>query len=1190
MKKRLIIACILAVLFCMMEICCAYTTPAVPEGYPDIIEGLDFGGETIWIYDWWSNDDENHSSREMNPDADTQKLYEYRNWLEETYNCRIVETALSDWAGNPDELNSIVQNQDSSKLCVIAVASDFISGTLSGNLFMPWRIDISEDKWNQADSRVMTVKEKVYGVSVGKTQLSSCMYFNKRVLAEAGIDWNDIYDAQADGTWTWEMMESIMAQVQRDIDNDGILDVYGMTGSGDELAIGLMCSNNASFFDYNDAGMLQIAANRPEALAALTRWQDWNGMYMTPMPEGASWDWFKDYWKEGTTAFYPGLIWQGFQKYSEMSDMEDEWGCVMYPKGPDAETYLSNANDNIYGVPNVYDEETARKIQLIFDLYTNETPGVDNSNSWIGDLYDYTDERAVNETYAMIREEEHSAANTTLVLGRTSDVLGTSLLWGPLSSMTVQEAIEQASPLWEEMITELYDGFCEHVFANDEDYSEDKHLRRCTKCGKCFYIEHHYNENTCEYMDDENHCLICVDCGHRKMCGHVRYCTGTSCIYCGATGVTFRGDAVHLYDENLWESDEWTHYHICALCGERIGSEDHFTWCDRDHRICALCGYKTESAENTEIEIVHTGQEIIQYDDTSHTMYCWVCGEIISEAEEHSFTNWRYYNTLNDYRQCRICHYREYEAHETDRETGECIKCHKAIIVSNEYPAILIDPATGEPYNFGGETIWIYDWWSNDDENHSSREMNPDADTQKLYEYRNWLEETYNCKIVETALSDWSGNPDELNRIVENQDSSKLCVIAVAADFISGTLSGNLFMPWTIDISGDKWNQADSRLMTVQDKVYGVNAGKTEPRSCIYFNKRVLTEAGIDWNDIYDAQESGTWTWEMMESIMEQVQRDIDNDGVIDIYGMTGSGDELAIGLMYSNNASFFDYNEAGMLEVSANRPEALTALNQWQGWTEEYMAPTPDGANWDWFKAYWKEGTTAFYSGQAWQGFREYSEMSDMEDEWGCVMYPKGPDAETYLSMASDNIYGVPNVYDEGTARKIQLIYDLYTNDTPGVDNNNSWIGNMYDYVDERAVDETYAMMREAEHSAAYTTLVLGSTNDVLGSSLLWGPLRNEGAPQAIEEASPLWQVLIDALYENYSQESNILILPDDLSTIEEEAFADLNNVDAIVIPAGVSSIDPNAFRNSNILLIVTSGSYAEQWAIDNEMPYRQQ
>ena len=63
--------------------CCGVLAEAdVPEGYPEVIEGLDFGGQTIYIYDWWSSDDENHSARSAEPDEETQKLYEYRDWLE----------------------------------------------------------------------------------------------------------------------------------------------------------------------------------------------------------------------------------------------------------------------------------------------------------------------------------------------------------------------------------------------------------------------------------------------------------------------------------------------------------------------------------------------------------------------------------------------------------------------------------------------------------------------------------------------------------------------------------------------------------------------------------------------------------------------------------------------------------------------------------------------------------------------------------------------------------------------------------------------------------------------------------------------------------------------------------------------------------------------------------------------------
>ena len=187
------------------------------------------------------------------------------------------------------------------------------------------------------------------------------------------------------------------------------------------------------------------------------------------------------------------------------------------------------------------------------------------------------------------------------------------------------------------------------------------------------------------------------------------------------------------------------------------------------------------------------------------------------------------------------------------------------------------------------------DYWSGNDDDAQYPDAEPDEDTQKLYDYRDWLEETYNCKIVETALSDWAGNPTELANMVMNGDNSKLCLVAVAADFAGTPLANDLYMPWTIDLSGEKWNKADNDFMTKDGKVYGVHVGKTEPRSCIFFNKRVLSEAGIDPESIYDAQADGTWTWDMMLNIMEQVQRDVDNDGINDIYGMTGSGDDLAI-------------------------------------------------------------------------------------------------------------------------------------------------------------------------------------------------------------------------------------------------------------------------------------------------------
>ena len=128
MKK--IIALLLAA---MMLLACCSALAEVPEGYPEIIEGLDFGGETVYIYDWYST-----GERAEEPTDDQQLQYDYWDWLEETYNVKIVETTLGTWDGMVSELQNIVTNQDNSKLCIIGISGGFIGPALANGLLMPW--------------------------------------------------------------------------------------------------------------------------------------------------------------------------------------------------------------------------------------------------------------------------------------------------------------------------------------------------------------------------------------------------------------------------------------------------------------------------------------------------------------------------------------------------------------------------------------------------------------------------------------------------------------------------------------------------------------------------------------------------------------------------------------------------------------------------------------------------------------------------------------------------------------------------------------------------------------------------------------------------------------------------------------------------------------------------------------------
>ena len=150
------------------------------------------------------------------------------------------------------------------------------------------------------------------------------------------------------------------------------------------------------------------------------------------------------------------------------------------------------------------------------------------------------------------------------------------------------------------------------------------------------------------------------------------------------------------------------------------------------------------------------------------------------------------------------------------------------------------------------------------------------------------------------------------------------------------------------------------------------------------------------------------------------------------------------------------------------------------------------------------------FYMYQSYGGFNDNSEMSGMEDEWGFVAFPVPNAGDNYLTSVSENTYLIPNIYTAEEVEKIMLIVDMWTNATPGYDDEFGWIGNKYNYTDDRAVDETYAMLREGAHGWANRVVLLGTQNDVLGQSLLWS-LGGSTPAELVEAGMPAWQAMCD-------------------------------------------------------------------------------
>ena len=439
----------------LVMVCCAAIAEA-PEGYPEVKEGVDFGGATIYIYDYWSGE-VGSDARAEDPTEEQAALYAYRDWLEETYNCHIVAKQKGDWGSQITEFTNFVAAPDGT-LCLYIIEPGSVAAAIKAGA-RAWDdlIDLSADKWNKQDLGFTTKLGKAYGVYAGECEPRQCLYFNKKVLEDAGIDWNEIYDMQADGTWTWDAFVELLQKLTRDLDGDGINDVYGIVGDGTDFSIMSVFSNGGAFFEADADGKLQPVMNSDAALEGLNWAKETWPAYSAPQPEGANWDWYKNAWKQGYCGFYMYQTYGGFNDNSEMADMADPWGCVAYPIGPKGSTYVHVASDNITLIPDVYDDETAAKLAFIYDMWTTPTPGYDDENAWVGNKLNYTDDRAVYETYAMLREPDHSAFNMALALGTNNDVIGNGFLWNVYDNDPAA-LIEAQMPVWE--------GYCNEFNGN----------------------------------------------------------------------------------------------------------------------------------------------------------------------------------------------------------------------------------------------------------------------------------------------------------------------------------------------------------------------------------------------------------------------------------------------------------------------------------------------------------------------------------------------------------------------------------------------------------------------------------------------------------------------------------------------------------------------------------------------------
>jgi len=414
-KKILITFIVLVALLFSVFPAFGQAVPSAPNAIRGTLRGMD-----ITIGNWWADYDPARTPptiQWVGSDVQNREL-DFRKRVLAQYNFKMQVKNIASW-------NEMAQIAATSMMAgrpaatVFVLQPDWALSMYRQNLLYPvgdsravnWT-GTTPIEWNSAVRSAFTLgansgrgmKTYAFANGYGGSYHAACVFFNKRLFREAGLDPNLPYDLQKNGQWTWDRFLQICKQLTRDTNNDGIMDTYAMPADlSTEILDAFVSSNGAMYVDKDRNGRLVRATGRPEFVEAVQyyiRLRDEGIFKPKPTAEGTAWNWHIPEFNDGRVAM---RIDQQYLATNDLRNMRDEWGMVLPPKGPRrANRYTVFNDENVMVIP-ARGYTPAQVDAILWAVQTWLTP-VDPD--WrLAEYPNYRDRRAVDETVALIRDQ-----------------------------------------------------------------------------------------------------------------------------------------------------------------------------------------------------------------------------------------------------------------------------------------------------------------------------------------------------------------------------------------------------------------------------------------------------------------------------------------------------------------------------------------------------------------------------------------------------------------------------------------------------------------------------------------------------------------------------------------------------------------------------------------------------------------
>lgn len=328
------------------------------------------------------------------------------------------------------------------------------------------------------------------------------------------------------------------------------------------------------------------------------------------------------------------------------------------------------------------------------------------------------------------------------------------------------------------------------------------------------------------------------------------------------------------------------------------------------------------------------------------------------------------------------------DAAETGNETGE-------------------EEPSGTPemeFDMGGRTIKWVSWYDE-----SIKEDNPDS--IKMKENLDALMEKHNFKM-EYVVVDYAELRDKVTASLVAGEPIGDIIRLARPWMIPSLVSQGLFAPVDEYTKNEKVfiQQYTNEYSQYEGRGYGFRAGINGASSGIFYNRTLMNQLGV--KPLQEYVNEDNWNWETFIQVAKEANKDSNNDGKLDIWGLASSS--ILVQAMASNEANLVAEDKQNLED-----PKTLEVLNFLSRLATEAVGRPTEGGDWTEPGQFFRQGNTLMWASSDYEIENLRKDMPDYDI--GFLPFPKGPSATQYHSHNTiPNYLTIPSAIENPE----QLVY----------------------------------------------------------------------------------------------------------------------------------------------------------------------